>query len=1216
MSLTVVPGVRCLAFDGGGLYSISQALIIRDMMHKVEEENQLTDPPKVAEYFDMICGSGLGGLLAIMCGVLHMTGEQLVEEFVCVCKSIFSGDLGCEERTAIFENEMKRLVATYCSGNEKRKMVSQDSMCKTVLALSRTDPSLDCTIWEAARATTALSTLFNPIVIRDNDLSDKFVGGEVRWSNPSHELTKEAARVFKGRHVACIVSVGSGHPGTLSLSTGLSDILPRIAMDCERLADDMERRFGNAPDVFWRLSVEQGLQHLEIDLSNLDALGAHTRSYLQSARATRNLDALLAALIYRPQCILADVVSGEVSVAMKNLGPKICPPPTPYFTGRRHLVKRLEEYFNLDGESCHVAVLYGIGAGGKTQLGLWFIQENRALFSNVFFIDGSSKLTLENDLAAIAAENIDRPSVDDAICLLRSLREEWLLFIDNADDPSLNLHPYISWSHGNILITTRNRGARVHAPKCNIWVDQLDLEDAKELLLKGVSIGEAEGTEEVVVLIVKELGCLALAIEQARAFLANGLCTLAEYLRMYKNNRRQLLEERLVHKTDNYQYSVYTTWTISFVKLSPLAALLFELLSFMHHEAIPTRIFEDAWRAFAGMDKNVVPPLLASFLSNFTAADSTWDILRFRKLIGEILSLSLLDFNTTQNTLSLHPLVQQWARTHSQNHQALLCASQTLLSLGIPDGDTVEILSTRRALIPHIQDSILGGFLLHFTLLSSVGTVLLDGGLLQASSEVFQLELSAMQAELGTEHCDTHRCMNNLAITYSALGKHRDALKLKEKVLELRKQTLGDDHPDTLTIMNDLASSFTDLGKHHDALKLKEQVLELREKILGHDHPHTLITMSDLAITYSDLGKYQISLRLERQVLALRQQILGQDHPNTLKSMSNVASTCFDLGMHQDALEMEEQVLELRRRLLGHLHPGTLTSMNKIASIYSDLGKHQNARELKEEVLELRKRILGEEHPDTLTSMNNLAIAYSDLGIHEDSLKLKEQVLELRQQILGEDHPDTLSIMNNLSITYSSLGKYQDSLRLNEKVLALRGQILAEDHPDTLRSMSNLASSYSHLGMYREALKLQEHVMALRGQILGVDHPDTLNSMGNLASTYSDLGMHQDGLELEKRVLELRRRVLGQNHPHTLITMSNLASIYSDLGRFQDALHLQEQVLKMRRQVLGTEHADTVSTLAEVENLRKEIGREPWRPKPQRKRDKLKRFLGRMSKDG
>ena len=38
--------------------------------------------------------------------------------------------------------------------------------------------------------------------------------------------------------------------------------------------------------------------------------------------------------------------------------------------------------------------------------------------------------------------------------------------------------------------------------------------------------------------------------------------------------------------------------------------------------------------------------------------------------------------------------------------------------------------------------------------------------------------------------------MHNLALTYSALGRHEDALVLKERALEFRRRVLPENHPD------------------------------------------------------------------------------------------------------------------------------------------------------------------------------------------------------------------------------------------------------------------------------------------------------------------------------------------------------------------------------------------------------------------------------------
>jgi hypothetical protein len=73
--------------------------------------------------------------------------------------------------------------------------------------------------------------------------------------------------------------------------------------------------------------------------------------------------------------------------------------------------------------------------------------------------------------------------------------------------------------------------------------------------------------------------------------------------------------------------------------------------------------------------------------------------------------------------------------------------------------------------------------------------------------------------------------MNNLANSYYALGRHTDALKLREETLAIRKAKLGPDHPGTLGSMHTLAASYAALGRHADALKLCRQTAAMWEKL-------------------------------------------------------------------------------------------------------------------------------------------------------------------------------------------------------------------------------------------------------------------------------------------------------------------------------------------------------------------------------------------------
>lgn len=105
----------------------------------------------------------------------------------------------------------------------------------------------------------------------------------------------------------------------------------------------------------------------------------------------------------------------------------------------------------------------------------------------MFYVDATSKETVETDLKNLAQAKHIGETFDDACTWLRAQRSNWLILYDNADDVQLNLGQYIpNCSHGNFIITTRNREHLAHqrTRNSNYHVSCMSLEDAKELLIK------------------------------------------------------------------------------------------------------------------------------------------------------------------------------------------------------------------------------------------------------------------------------------------------------------------------------------------------------------------------------------------------------------------------------------------------------------------------------------------------------------------------------------------------------------------------------------------------------------------------------------------------------------------------------------------------------------------------------------------------------------
>jgi hypothetical protein len=67
--------------------------------------------------------------------------------------------------------------------------------------------------------------------------------------------------------------------------------------------------------------------------------------------------------------------------------------------------------------------------------------------------------------------------------------------------------------------------------------------------------------------------------------------------------------------------------------------------------------------------------------------------------------------------------------------------------------------------------------------------------------------------------------MHNLGVSYDDVGRHADALNLREETLALTSAKLGPDHPDTIESMSFVAKSLVKLGRGDQAVPIIDECL-------------------------------------------------------------------------------------------------------------------------------------------------------------------------------------------------------------------------------------------------------------------------------------------------------------------------------------------------------------------------------------------------------
>lgn len=169
------------------------------------------------------------------------------------------------------------------------------------------------------------------------------------------------------------------------------------------------------------------------------------------------------------------------------------------FTGREEPIERLTACLVHRTQTRRVFVLHGLGGAGKTQITLKFIENTRDDWSDILFIDSTSRETIMNSLKVIASTKQIGDQHTDTLSWLSSSVGRWLMVFDNADDTKLGIEEFFpNCPHGDILITSRLRDMALisQGPKSEYCVSGMKFEDARELLLKVAKIEDKELTDQ------------------------------------------------------------------------------------------------------------------------------------------------------------------------------------------------------------------------------------------------------------------------------------------------------------------------------------------------------------------------------------------------------------------------------------------------------------------------------------------------------------------------------------------------------------------------------------------------------------------------------------------------------------------------------------------------------------------------------------------------
>ena len=348
------------------------------------------------------------------------------------------------------------------------------------------------------------------------------------------------------------------------------------------------------------------------------------------------------------------------------------------FCGRQIELETIAAHLKNTQNGCIDSAICGLGGVGKTSLAVEFLSQNgREYPGGIFWISGRDKFfqrsvnkmarqigTIENDFHNFLSTTLD---------WLRKREKRWCLVVDNLDELEMSeeMRELLtgSWkfmARGHIIITTRRKVSEIGEAtgideQCCIDLKCLTEEEGIQFLQRRTGRTD-EGEDNDLRQLVRELGGLPLALDQAGAFIQNVKQSIKEYVKKYKKQRMRLLKKtkarHLVENTSSERLAVHSTWMLNFDHISRISEE-------MELGEAPTLFMQVS--AFYGPDDIPYELINEGLLEEGSSVEDNgmWDE-------AEIVSL-LTKFSLFQrygtDSFSVHRLVQEVIRSELEKEQ-------------------------------------------------------------------------------------------------------------------------------------------------------------------------------------------------------------------------------------------------------------------------------------------------------------------------------------------------------------------------------------------------------------------------------------------------------------------------------------------------------------------------------------------------------------------
>jgi tetratricopeptide (TPR) repeat protein len=753
------------------------------------------------------------------------------------------------------------------------------------------------------------------------------------------------------------------------------------------------------------------------------------------------------------------------------------------------------------------ATVYGLGGIGKTRAAIEYAHRYAEEYTALLFVRADTPGGLQQNLATLCGPTVlDLPEKDvkeievQLAAVLQWLKQHpaWLLIFDNVDteDAAQVVQELLGslTPAGQVLVTSRlsNWPGAVQS----LVLDVLEKTDAAAFLLERTAKRrKMPDDDHQAIAVAVELGRLALALEQAGAYIEHYRGTFVGYLTEWQQQREKVLEW-FDPRVMQYPMSVAVTWQTSFDSLHEGARGLLETLAWLAPDPIPESLLEARGGPFASVAEG-----------NESGV---------RDALAELDEHSLITRADDTPTFSVHRLVQDVTRRSLPKETALVdlkASLRWLIAAFVGNPNDVRTWPMLTSLAPH----------------------------------ALAVARYADEEQLKP----TASLMNQLGGLYLYRAQYSQSEPLMRRVLEIYQQDYGPDHPYVAASLNNLAQLLHATNRLKEAEPLMRRALTIAECTSAPPHPKVAASVSNLS-TLSDAGsRPEEAAPLMRQALTIGERASGPVHPDIATYLNNLAQLLKDTNRLAEVEPLLQRTVEVFEAAYGPNHPLVGAGLNNLAQFLKDTNRLAEAEPLMRRVLAIDENSFGLEHPEVATDLNNLALLLKATKRMEEAELPLRRGLAINENSYGPNHPEVAVSLNNLASLLKATKRMDEAEPLLRRALAINENSYGPNHPKVAISLGNLATLLHSTKRTDEAEPLLRRVVEILERSFGPNHPDVATSLNNLAQLLRETDRLEQAEPLMRRHLEIFwmfTRSAGHEHPHLRTANGNYAMLLHQMG--------------------------------------------------------------------